>query len=92
MEKKKYIVYYNDEVNEPAEVFTADTLTECEDWIEDHVEGLTPVNEEYPCTDDVMRSSKTFCYEVYEGEMITEVNGQAVYNDWCYSSDYYYKD
>ena len=92
MEKKKYIVYYNDEVNEPAEVFTADTLTECEDWIEDHVEGLTPVNEGYPCTDDVMRSSKTFCYEVYEGEMITDVNGQAVYNDWCYASDYYYRD
>ena len=92
MEKKKYIVYYNDEVNEPAEVFTADTLTECEAWIEDHVEGPTPVNEEYPCTDDVSRSSKTFCYEVYEGEMITEVNGQAVYNDWCYPSDHYYRD
>ena len=92
MEKKKYIVYYNDEVNDPAEVFTADTLTECEDWIEDHVEGLTPVNGEYPCTDDVFRSSKVFSYEVYEGEMITEVNGQAVYNDWCYSSDYYYRD
>ena len=88
MEKKKYIVYYNDEVNEPAEVFTADTLTECEDWIEDHVEGLTPVNDEY----DVFMSCEVFSYEVYEGEMITEVNGQAVYNDWCYSSDYYYKD
>lgn len=88
MEKKKYIVYYNDEVNDPNEVFAADTLTECEDWIEDHVEGLTPVNEEY---DDSMLS-KVFSYEVYENEMITEVNGQAVYNDWCYSSDYYYRD
>ena len=46
MEKKKYVVYYNDEVNERAEVFTADTLTECEDWLEDNVEGLTPVNDE----------------------------------------------
>ena len=92
MEKKKYIVYYNDEVNEPAEVFTADTLTECEDWIEDHVEGLTPVCYEYPYTDDVSGSSEVFSYEVYEGEMITDVNGQAVYNDWCYASDYYYKD
>ena len=88
MEKKKYIVYYNDEVNDPNEVFTADTLTECEDWIEDQLEGKTPVNEEY---DDSMLS-KVFSYEVYEGEMITEVNGQAVYNDWCYASDYYYRD
>lgn len=88
MKKKKYIVYYNDEVNDPNEVFTADTLTECEDWIEDQLEGKTPVNEEY---DDSMLS-KVFSYEVYEGEMITEVNGQAVYNDWCYASDYYYRD
>ena len=88
MEKKKYIVYYNDEVNDPNEVFTADTLTECEDWIEDQLEGKTPVNEEY---DDSMLS-KVFSYEVYEGEMITEINGQAVYNDWCYASDYYYRD
>ena len=92
MEKKKYIVYYNDEVNEPAEVFTADTLTECEDWIEDNVEGLTPVNDEYPCTDDVFRSSKVFCYEVYEGEVITESDGQAFFDDWCFASEYYYRD
>ena len=39
-----------------------------------------------------MRSSKTFYYEVYEGEMITEIDGVAVYSDLCYSSGYYYKD
>lgn len=92
MEKKKYVVYYNDEVNEPADVFSADTIAECKDWIEKQLEGLTPVDEEHPCSDDVMRSSKTFQYEVYEGEMITEIDGVAVYSDLCYSSDYYYKD
>lgn len=66
MEKKKYIVYKNDEVNEVADVFSADTLEECKDWINEQLEGMTPVNEEYPCTDDVMRSSKTFYYEVYD--------------------------
>lgn len=91
MEKKKFVVYYNDEVNEPAEVFSANTLTECEDWIEDHVEGKTPVYYEYPFTDDGL-SSNVFSYEVYEGEMITEINGQAVFNDWCFASDYYYRD
>ena len=92
MEKKKYVVYYNDEVNEPADVFTADTLTECEQWIATQVEGLTPVDEEHYCTADVFRSSKVFCYEVYEGEMIVETNGVAEYNDLCYTSDYYYRD
>ena len=92
MEKKKYIVYYNDEVNEPADVFSADTLEECKQWIDAQFEGMIPVDEEHPCSDDVMYSSHTFYYEVYEGDMIEEVNGVAVYNDLCYSSDYYYTD
>ena len=92
MEKKKFIVYKDDEVNYPVAVFSADTIQECKDWINEQLEGMTPVNEEFPCTDDVMRSSKTFYYEVYEGEMITEIDGEAVYSDPCYSSDYYYTD
>ena len=90
MEKKKYIVYYNDEVNEPAEVFTADTLIECEDWISDQVEGKTPVNDND--SEDVINSAKTFSFEVYEGDMIELINGVAIFNDFCYASDYYYND
>ena len=92
MEKKKYIVYRNDDVNEPVDVFSADTIAECKDWIEKQLEGLTPVDDEHPCSEDVMYSSHTFYYEVYEGEMITEIDGVAVYSDLCYSSGYYYKD
>ena len=92
MEKKKYIVYYNDDVNEPADVFSADTLEECKQWIDAQLEGMIPVDEEHPCSDDVMYSSKTFYYEVYEGDMIVETNGVEEYNDLCYSSDYYYTD
>lgn len=92
MEKKKFIVYKNDEVNEPVDVFSADTIAECKEWINKQLEGMTPVNEKYPCTDDVMYSSKTFYYEVYEGEMIIETNGVAEFNDLCYSTDYYYTD
>lgn len=90
MEKKKYIVYKNDDVNEPVDVFSADTIAECEEWINEQVEGLTPVTEQYD--ERVVNTSKTFYYEVYEGEMITEIDGVAVYSDLCYSSDYYYKD
>lgn len=83
-------VYFNDDVNCPVIVFNADSLAECKNYIEEQLEGKTPVNDEYPCTDDVMRSSRTFCYEVYEGEMVVEEDGDAVFNDCCYSSDFYY--
>ena len=90
MEKKKFIVYKDDEVNEPVDVFSADTIAECKEWINNELEGMTPVAELYD--DRVVNSAKTFYYEVYEGEMITEIDGVAVYGDLCYSSDYYYKD
>ena len=31
MEKKKYLVYLNDEVTEPIVVFSADTIAECKE-------------------------------------------------------------
>lgn len=96
MEKKKYIVYYNDEVNEVVEVFSAETLDDCKDWINKQLEGMTPVNDEYPCTDDVMFSSNTFFYAVFD-RPIVETNGieyesDWIYNDAVYTSDYYYVD
>ena len=96
MEKKKYIVYYNDEVNEPADVFSADTLEECKHWIDLHLEVKTPVDEEHPCTDNIMYSSKTFYYEVYD-KPIVETNGSEYASDWeyndaVYTTDYYYTD
>ena len=96
MDKKKYTVYYNDEVNEVVEVFTAESLEDCMDWINEQLEGLIPVNDEYPCTDDVMFSSNTFFYAVFE-RPIVDTNGSDnesdwIYNDSVYTSDYYYVD
>lgn len=96
MDKKKYIVYYNDEVNEVAEVFSAETLDDCKDWINMQLEGMIPVNDEYSCTDDVMFSSKTFFFAVYD-RPIVETNGSEYESDWIYNeavytSDYYYID
>lgn len=90
MEKKKYTVYYNDEVNEVADVFSADTLEECKEWINEQLEGMTPVNEEYPCTDDVMYSSKTFFYEVYDRPIIEIINGEEIFNEAVYETCHYY--
>ena len=88
--KEKYTVYYNDEVNEPAVMFSAETLEKCKTWIDGMLEGKIPVDDEHACTDDVFYSSKTFLYEVYEGDMIVEEDGEAIYKDFCYTSDYYY--
>ena len=96
MEKKKYLIYLNDEVTEPIVVFSADTVSECKEWIAKQLEGLTPVDDEHPCTDNVMYSSKTFYYEVYD-KPIVETNGSEyasdwVYNEAVYTTDYYYTD
>ena len=96
MDKKKYTVYYNDEVNEVAEVFSAETLDDCKDWIKEQLEGMIPVNEEYSCTDDVMFSSKTFFYAVFDRSIVdtngTENESDWINNDAAYTSDYYYVD
>lgn len=92
MKEKKFNVYFNDEVNEPVVVFSADTLKECKGWIKEQLKGKTPINDEYPCTDDVMRSSRTFVYEVYKGGMIVEDDGEAEFNECLYYSDYHYTD
>ena len=93
MEEKIFNVYFNDGVNCPIIVFEADALEACQDWIKEQLKGKTPVNDEYPCTDDVMCSSRTFGYEVYKGGMIVETeDGEPVFNNCCYSSDFYYTD
>lgn len=89
---KKHVVYFNDGVNEPVVVFSADTLKECKDWIKEQLKGKTPVNYEYPCTDDVIYSSRTFVYEVYKGGMIVEEDGEAKLNECLYYSDYHHTD
>lgn len=90
MGNKKYTVYYNDQVNEFANVFSSDSLGECMKWIDSQLECMTPVNEENPCTDDVMRSSKTFFYELYERPVVEVVDDKVIYNEPIYSTDYYY--
>ena len=92
MEENKFNVYFNDDVNLPIIVFESDSLEECKDWIKEQLKGKTPVDDEYPCTDDVMCSSRTFGYEVYKGSMIVEEDGEPVFNNCCYSSDFYYTD
>lgn len=98
MKEKNFVVYYNDQVNEPAEMFSAETLEECINWINANLEGMMPVDDEHACTDDVFYSSTTFLYEVYEGGIIVgtgeedEEDEEPEWKDPCYTSGYYYAD
>ena len=88
---KKYVAYFNDGVNEPVAVFSADTIDECVAWINEDLEGETPVDDAHHCSERVFLSSGTFLYEVYEGEPIVETeDGEAEFKDACYTSGHYY--
>ncbi|MGM9704740.1 MAG: hypothetical protein ACI3YB_01955 [Prevotella sp.] len=91
-QQKKYVVYYNDEVNETADVFSADTLEECRAWVDEDLRGRTPIDEEHPCTDDVMYTASTFRYDVYDRPIVEVVDDEEILNEPVYSTDYYYAD
>lgn len=91
-QQKKYVVYCNDEVNEMADVFRADTLEECQAWIDEDLRGRTPVDGDHPCTDDVFYSSSVFYYEVYDRPIVEVVGDEDIFNEPVYSTDYYYAD
>lgn len=90
--EKKYKVYYNDEVNGIVEVFAADTLDECKQWINEDLANKTPVDEEHNCTDNILYSAKTFYYEVYDRPVVEVIDDEDIFNEPVYSTGYYYGD
>ena len=62
---KKFVVYYNDGVNEMTDIFQSDSIDECKKWISESVEGMTCVDEDHECSPSVFDSSKVFQYQVY---------------------------
>ena len=94
MENKKFVVYYVDDVNLPADVYSADTLAMCIQYVDLQLLGCMRVDDEHPCSDSVFYSSKTYRYEIYDGCPI-DTNGSEYASDWVYKeplfvSDYYY--
>lgn len=73
-----------------ADVFRADTLEECQAWIDEDLRGRTPVDGDHPCTDDVFYSSSVFYYEVYDRPIVEVVDDEEIFNEAVYTSDYYY--
>ena len=84
-------IYYNDGVNPTECVHTCNTLEEAKTWIGQELKGCTMVDADHQCTEDVMTSSKTALYEVYDGEPITlEEDGEPILAEPVYRSDHFY--
>lgn len=84
-------IYYNDEVNPNKCVHTCNTLEEAKEWISHELKGRTMVDDDHQCTDDVMTSSKTALYEVFDGEpILLDEDGEPILAEPIYVSDYFY--
>lgn len=86
-------IYYNDDVNQSFCVHTCSTIDEAKDWISNQLKGYTVVDADHPCTKDVMGSSRTALYEVYDGEPVTTgEDGEPTFASPIYESDYFYTE
>ena len=85
-------IYYNDGVNCVC-VHTCNKLEEAKEWIAHELEGRTMVDDDHQCTEDVMASSKTALYEVYDGEpLIMKEDGEYSYAELIFVSDHFYTE
>ena len=83
-------IYYNDGVQPSTCVRTCRTLEEAKEWISEQLKGYTMVDDNHPCTDDVIASSKTAEYMVFDCEPF--VAGAPFFGQLIYVSDYFYTD
>lgn len=88
--EKKYKVYYNDDVNAPVAMFSAESLEECKAWIKETAGALTSVDDEHPCSNEVFDSSDVFCFEVYNRPIVEVIDDEDVFNEPVYQSAPYY--
>lgn len=86
-------IYYNDGVNPSECVHTCTTLEEAKEWINHELKGYTMVDDDHQCTEDVMSSSKTALYEVFNGEpVILDEDDEPNLAEPIYRSDYFYTE
>lgn len=86
-------IYFNDDVQPSVCVHTCSTIEEAKSWINEQIKGYTMVDTDHACTEDVMTSSKTALYQVFEGEPVTtNEDGEPTFAEPIYESDYFYTD
>ena len=84
------IIYFNDGVQPSTCVHACSTIEEAKKWISEQLKGYTMVDDNHPCTDDVIASSKTAEYMVFDCEPF--VAGAPFFGQLIYVSDYFYTE
>ena len=86
-------IYYDDGVNPGVCLHTCSTLEEAKGWINEQLKGYTMVDDDHMCSEDVMESSKTAFYAVFDGAPVTfDKNGNEVFHEPIYATPYFYTD
>lgn len=84
-------IYFDDGVNPVVCVQTCSSLEEAKRWIHERIGGYEVVDPSAPCSEDVMESSKTALYEVFEGEPIAiSEDGEPTLVEPVYRSPHFY--
>lgn len=87
-------VYFNDGVNENVFLFTTTEKDKAIKFANKNV-GKVLVDDEHGCSEDVFRSSKVGCIEVYDGEPIEFEDGDnehPFFKNTIYQTPYFYTD
>ena len=86
-------IYFNDGVQPSTCVRTCRTIEEAKEWIREQLKGFTMVDDIHPCSDEVIASSKTAEYLVFDGEPFAAFeNGGPCFGELIYVSDYFYTE
>lgn len=85
-----YNIYFDDGVNEPSLIKQADSIGIAVEYAKTFASEHTLVDDDHPCSDDVLNSSKVASIEVYDGEIITMVEGEAKLAEPLYTTPYFY--
>ena len=86
-------IYFDDGVQPAFFVHACSTIEEAKKWISEQLKDYIVVDDNHKCTEDVMGTSKTALYEVFNGKPITiGKDGWPNLAEPIYVSDYFYTE
>ena len=86
-------IYYADGVNPSTCQHTCSTLKEAKKWINEQTKGRTMIDPYASCSEDVMESSKTAFFAVFDGDPVSfDENGEEVFHEPIYATPYFYTE
>ena len=86
-------IYYNDGVQPTTCVSRCRTIEEAKSWVNKQLKGYTMVDDNHPCSVDVIASSKTAEYLVFDGELFAiGEDGEPCIAKPIYETGYFYTE